>query len=165
MTEYVEGTSWSPDCLGDDDKLEQLAAALRRLHAMPLTGRTFDALGAARAYARRIADRDEAKIDECLRTIEDGPRPPNLCLCHNDLVVENILDTRGIRFLDWEYACDNDPFFDLATIAAHHALTGGQRMTLLDAYFDGRGEKWLEQLRRQAEVYESLLYLWEQARA
>jgi thiamine kinase-like enzyme len=79
-------------------------------------------------------------------------------------VVQNIINTPETRFLDWEYACDNDPFFDLATVVAHHGLSSAQRDVLLDAYFDGNGARWREQLVRQAEVYESLLYLWEQAR-
>jgi thiamine kinase-like enzyme len=140
MTEYVEG-----------------------VHALPLTGRTFNAIGAARDYARRIKSGDEAKVRECLQKIENGPRPPNLCCCHNDLVVGNIINTPETRLLDWEYACDNDPFFDLATIAAHHAMTDAQIITLLDAYFDGDGTRWREQLDRQADVYQALLWLWEQA--
>jgi thiamine kinase-like enzyme len=163
MTEYVEGVVWSLDCLEEDANIEQLAAALRRLHALPLTGRTFNAIGAARDYARRIKSGDEAKVRECLQKIENGPRPPNLCCCHNDLVVGNIINTPETRLLDWEYACDNDPFFDLATIAAHHAMTDAQIITLLDAYFDGDGTRWREQLDRQADVYQALLWLWEQA--
>jgi len=165
MTEYVEGTVWSVDCLEDNANIEQLAVALRKLHSLPLTGRTFDALGAAREYVRGIADPDQSKIRECLQKVEAGPLPHNLCCCHNDLVVANILNTPETRFLDWEYACDNDPFFDLATIAAHHDLSQPQRSTLLDAYFDGDGVRWLEQLARQSDVYEALLYLWEQSRS
>ena len=165
MTEYVKGVVWSLDCLEQDANIEQLADALRRLHALPLTGRTFDAIGAARGYARRIEGGDDIKVRECLAKIENGPRPPNLCCCHNDLVVANILNAPGIRFLDWEYACDNDPFFDLATIAAHHDLNEHQVDALLNAYFDGNGEQWREQLDRQADVYSALLYLWERARA
>lgn len=165
MTEYVAGSVWSPDCLDDNANIEQLADALRRLHALPLTGRVFDAAGAARDYARRIGSRDELKVRDCLRRIEAAPRPPNLCCCHNDLVVENIINTPETRFLDWEYACDNDPFFDLATVVAHHGLSSVQRDVLLDAYFDGNGARWQEQLERQAEVYDALLYLWEQAQA
>jgi thiamine kinase-like enzyme len=78
--------------------------------------------------------------------------------------VANILNTPETRFLDWEYACDNDPFFDLATIVAHHDLSEAQRNTLLDAYFDGNGARWHEQLARQSDVYAALLYLWEQSR-
>lgn len=164
MTEYVEGVVWSLDCLEDSSNIEQLATALRRLHSLPLTGRTFDASGAAREYASRIANRDEEKIRDCLRKIAAGPLPPNLCCCHNDLVVANILNTPETRFLDWEYACDNDPFFDLATIVAHHDLSEAQCTTLLDAYFDGNGARWYEQLARQSGVYDALLYLWEQSR-
>ena len=164
ITEYVDGVIWSLDCLEDSANVEQLAIALRRLHSLPLTGRTFDAAGAAREYASRIANRDEDKVRDCLRKIEAGSLPPNLCCCHNDLVVANILNTPATRFLDWEYACDNDPFFDLATIVAHHGLTEAQCNTLLDAYFDGNGARWHEQLARQSDVYAALLYLWEKSR-
>jgi thiamine kinase-like enzyme len=165
LTEYVEGVVWTLDCLEDDANIGQLAVALRKLHSLPLTGRTFDALGAARNYARRIIDPDVDRVRDCLGKIEAGPLPPNLCFCHNDLVVDNIVNTPETRFLDWEYACDNDPFFDLATIAAHHDLTKKQRGILLDAYCDGAGERWYPQLLRQAEIYEALLYLWECCRA
>ena len=164
LTEYAEGVVWSSDYLEDSVNLEQLAIALRKLHALPLTGRTFDAMGAARDYVSRIEEPDAGRVRDCLRKVEAGPSPPNLCCCHNDLVVENIINTPETRFLDWEYACDNDPFFDLATIAAHHALSESQSGTLLDAYFDGNGARWREQLARQAGVYEALLYLWEQSR-
>jgi len=164
MTEYVEGVVWSPDCLDDVAHIEQLAISLRKLHSLPLTGRLFDAMGAARDYARRIRDPDTSKVQDCLARIAAAPRPHNLCLCHNDLVVENIINTPETRFLDWEYACDNDPFFDLATVVAHHGLSTAQCRMLLDAYFDGDGERWHEQLARQAEVYEALLYLWKQSR-
>ena len=164
MTEYVDGIVWSDDCLEDNANLDNLAAALQKLHHLPLTGRTFDAMGSARNYINRIGNADATKVNECLATIEAGPRPHNLCCCHNDLVVANIINTPEVRFLDWEYACDNDPFFDLATVVAHHDLTTDQSNYLLDSYFDGDGERWREQLARQASVYEALLWLWEASR-
>lgn len=164
MTEYVEGVVWSLDCLEDEANLDSLAAALRKLHALPLTGRTFDVSSAARTYAKVISPAKAEKVNQCLRKIDAGPRPLNLCCCHNDLVVENIINTPATRFLDWEYACDNDPFFDLATIAAHHKMTPEQSDYLLDAYFEGGGARWREQLKRQADVYDALLWLWEAAR-
>lgn len=165
MTEYLEGTIWSGECLEDNTNLDALAAGLKKLHALPLTGRTFDAIGAARDYIQQIEDADPELVGECLRKIKAGPMPHNLCCCHNDLVVANIINTPEIRFLDWEYACDNDPFFDLATVVAHHELTAEQSDYLLDAYFDGDGKRWREQLARQASVYEALLWLWDAARA
>jgi thiamine kinase-like enzyme len=164
MTEYVEGVVWSPGFLEDERNVDRLARALRRVHSLPSTGRTFDAMSAATDYAQRIRQRDEAKIRSCLEKISAVSLPPGLCCCHNDLVVENIIDVPDTRFLDWEYACDNDPLFDLATIVVHHDMAERQIQTLLDAYFDGDGSRWREQLDRQAGVYESLLYLWERAR-
>jgi len=164
MTEYMDGVVWSGVCLEDNSNLGDLAAALKQLHALPLTGRTFDAIGAAREYARDIDEAEAQSVSDCLRKIEAGPRPHNLCCCHNDLVAANIINTPEVRFLDWEYACDNDPFFDLATVVAHHKLSPEQSDYLLDAYFDGDGKRWREQLARQAGVYEALLWLWEAAR-
>lgn len=164
LAEYTDGVVWSVECLADDDNLRRLADTLRKLHSLPLTGREFDAAGAARDYARRIEHGDRREIEACLRRVEAGSPPRTLCCCHNDLVVANIINTPGTRFLDWEYACDNDPLFDLATVTAHHELTPRQCDTLLDAYFDGDGRRWRSQLARQAGVYESLLYLWTAAR-
>jgi len=163
MTEYIEGVNWSLDCLEDEANLVSLAGAMKKLHSLPLTGRTFDTKGAAREYAKVIGDAHAGKVEQCLRKIDSGPRPHNLCCCHNDLVVANIINTPETKFLDWEYACDNDPFFDLATIVAHHTLTQEQSDLFLDAYFDGDGKRWREQLDRQVDVYDALLWLWSAA--
>lgn len=164
MTEYAEGVVWSAGCLDEDENLDQLAMALKKLHSLPLTGRSFDAIGAAREYAARIDDTHVDKVRACLQKIAAMPLPHNICCCHNDLVAANIITMPEVRFLDWEYACDNDPFFDLATIVAHHQLPSDRADYLLNAYFDGEGERWREQLMRQAEFYDALLWLWEAAR-
>lgn len=165
MTEYVDGTIWSAGCLDVDENLDQLAAALKKLHSLPLTGRNFDALGAARKYAASIRGADPARVRDCLARIEAMPLPHNLCCCHNDLVAANIICMPEVRFLDWEYACDNDPFFDIATVVAHHHLAPERATYLLNAYFDGDGERWQGQLARQTEFYDALYWLWNAARS
>lgn len=164
MTEYVDGRIWSAGYLDDNDNLDMLAAALRKLHALPLTGRTFDARGAARGYAAQIKGGDRSTVNACLQKVESMPLPHNLCCCHNDLVAANIICMPEVRFLDWEYACDNDPFFDLATIVAHHKLPPDRADYFLNAYFEGDGLRWRGQLARQADFYDALYWLWEQAR-
>ena len=163
MTEYVDGIVWSSVSLDDNENLNQLAAALKKLHALPLTGRKFDAIGAARDYASGITHEDSEKIRDSVQEIESMPLPRNLCCCHNDLVAANIIAAPDVRFLDWEYACDNDPLFDLATVVAHHHLSAAQSDYLLNAYFDGDGNRWRDQLERQVKLYDSLLWLWEAA--
>ena len=165
LTEFVDGTIWSAGCFDEDENLEQLAAALKQLHSLPLTGRVFDARAAAHAYADRIRSADADKIGDCLAKVDAMPLPHNLCCCHNDMVAANIICMPEVRFLDWEYACDNDPFFDIATIVAHHQLPSDRADHLLNAYFDGDGVRWREQLARQAEFYDALHWLWAAAQS
>jgi len=163
MTEYVDGIVWSSASLDDNENLDQLAAALKKLHALPLTGRKFDAIGAARDYASSITDRDPQKTRDSVQEIESTPLPKKLCCCHNDLVAANIIAAPDVRFLDWEYACDNDPFFDLATVVAHHELPADRVDFLLDAYFDGDGRRWREQLAMYERFYIAILWLYRAA--
>ena len=160
LSEWGEGEVWTRAHLRSDDNLRSLAAALREIHALPLTGRTFDAVAAARLYARSLDTPLSDAAQRHLAIIESAPGPMNLCCCHNDLVVENIIATPGIRFLDWEYACDNDPLFDLAVVIAHHGVSDRQAQVLLDAYFDGDGESWRRQLGVQMRLYDALNWLW-----
>lgn len=165
LTEYVEGVVWSAGCLDVDENLAKLAAAMKKLHAQPLTGRTFDAVQAAQGYARQIESGDPDRVRDCLAKIEAMPLPHNLCCCHNDMVAANIIYMPDVRFLDWEYACDNDPFFDIATVVAHHKLAPDRAEYLLNAYFNGDGARWRGQLARQTEFYDALYWLWEAARS
>lgn len=167
LTEYVEASVWTSDDLLQKENLANLAQTLKRVHALPLTGRTFNALEAARIYVRELHNRESDPImaRQCLETIRRFRAPPNVCCCHNDLVVANIVGSSEIRFLDWEYACDNDPFFDLATVVAHHRLEPALADYFLDAYFDGAGARWRSQLERQQELYDALAWLWEASRS
>ena len=164
LTEYIDGNVWSSDSLDENENLEQLAAALRELHDLPRTGRTFDPVGAARSYTQCITGANTNRVRDSMQMIEAMPEPTNLCCCHNDLVAPNIIATPELRFLDWEYACDNDPLFDLATIVAHHRLPAERSDYLLNAYFEGDGQRWREPLARQIKLYEAILWLWEAAR-
>lgn len=160
FTEFVEGTVWGRTCLEKEDNLELLATALKRVHSLPLTGRSFDATIAAKRYVEKITVLDPHVIERCTAIISNMRLPQNLCCCHNDLVAENIITTPALMFLDWEYACDNDPFFDLATIVEHHELSDSQAALLLDAYFDGDGLRWRRNLEKYRMLYLALLCLW-----
>lgn len=160
LTEFVEGAAWNPDSLDKEGKIEQLASALRRLHSLPQSGRSFNAMEAAGLYVQRINDPDKRLLDICLEVVKKTRLPNYLCCCHNDLVAENILVTPALKFLDWEYACDNDPLFDLATVVEHHELDETHVQKLLDAYFDGSGERWRSKLAEQQRLYLALFWLW-----
>ena len=160
FTEYVEGTVWERDCLDKDSNLQSLAAALKRVHSLPLSGRSFDATVAAKRYVERISILDTDVIELCTSVISSMRRPQNLCCCHNDLVAENLIMAKSLMFLDWEYACDNDPFFDLATVVEHHELRDSQVTILLDTYFGGDSDRWRKNLEKHRKLYLALLCLW-----
>jgi thiamine kinase-like enzyme len=160
LSEYVDGTVWGRNCFDNEGNLELLAAALKRVHSLPLTGRSFDATVAAKRYVERIENLDPGVIEQCTAIIDTMRLPQNLCCCHNDLVVDNLIMTPELKFLDWEYACDNDPFFDLATIVEHHELSESKIKTPLNAYFDGDGLRWRKNLEKHRKLYLALLCLW-----
>jgi thiamine kinase len=160
MTEYASGDVWEVASFELDGNIERLASLLKRLHALPLTGRSFDSKVAAGRYAARIETAETAQVAHCKRVIDRFRLPHNLCCCHNDLVAANIIEAQGLKFLDWEYACDNDPMFDLATVVEHHELDEAVAFRLLDAYFDGDGKRWRGKLVEQQELYRALCWLW-----
>ena len=160
LSEWGEGEVWARAHFDDDENLVRLGRALCEIHRLPLTGRTFDALAAARLYAGRVRAADRAAAMRHLAVVESAPRPGDLCCCHNDLVAENILSTPAVRLLDWEYACDNDPLFDVAVVVGHHGLSDRQAGILLDACFDGDDGSRRERLASQVRLYDALNRLW-----
>jgi len=160
LTEYVEGSPWNPDDLNRDERIDQLATALRRLHTLPSTGRTFDALAAAIQYEMTVEYPDKQPVSICMDVIKNTQQPNVLCFSHNDLVAGNIISTPALKFIDWEFACDNNPMFDLATVVEHHELSEGQAQSLLEKYFGGSAERWYPQLVEQQRLYLALYWLW-----
>lgn len=59
--------------------------------------------------------------------------------CHCDPLAENFLDTGSVVFvIDWEYAGNNDPMWDLGDLSVEAAFGPDQDAVLLEAYFGGR---------------------------
>ena len=159
LTEYVDGEVWAAADLRDEDNLAKLASLLQGLHSLPLTGRRFNAVAAANRYVADIGV-VSGTSRHCVNIIRTQHASHNPCFCHNDLVAENIIATPDLRLLDWEYACDNDPLFDLATVVAHHDLSDRRTAFFLDCYFNGDGGRWRDKLEQQITLYNALLWLW-----
>jgi thiamine kinase-like enzyme len=64
--------------------------------------------------------------------------PVPLVPCHCDPLCENFLDTGDEMYLiDFEYAGNNDPMWDLGDLSVEAGFGGDHDAALLDAYFDG----------------------------
>ncbi len=164
MCAWTEGEVGEPASLLRHDVIDRLAGALRRLHALPPTRREFDAIGAARRYVAKIHPDNRSLAAECEQIIETIGTPSNPVLCHNDLVAENIVSAPGVTFLDFEYASDNDPMFDLAIVVEHHSLSDTAERSLLDAYFGADASDQRAELAAQRRVYAALSWLWDKSR-
>lgn len=90
----------------------------------------------------------------------------NIGFCHNDLVLENMLQYQGrVKLIDFEYAGNNDVFFDLASISSSLMLSVKEKTQLLTTYIESSGLKISlvaaqEKLNYFQLAYDFLCYFW-----
>ena len=160
--EYLPGRCWTPADLESGANLEALAELLRKVHALPRSGVPFDAAGAAARYLELIRGNPDLSSfgRRCQSIVESIPPPAEAACCHNDVVAANVIATPALRLVDWEYACDNDPLFDLASVIGYHDLGDARAETLLAAWSGGSSPELGACLRRQVRLFDALQWLW-----
>ncbi len=158
VTEYIDATVLTAADLALENVITTLGEQLKELHKLPLTGRRFDASSAGKSYAATIDDKETA--DRCIAVIDAMQVDDELVFSHNDMVAGNILRAESIFFIDWEYACDNSPLFDIATVLAHHALGPDTAHALLNARFGRSDDDLLARLMAYVRGYRALYWLW-----
>lgn len=164
IVRFIRGRPVPPDEMRRPETIQEVARALKKIHALAPLRATFSPFDIVRKYERlarehrvtnfpenfawlreRMAEMERAFTQgNGIRTHSTSPVP-----CHNDLLNGNFLrDTCGnLRILDWEYAGMGDLFFDLGNLSAHHDLTEVQVHQLLTAYFENPQPHHLARLR------------------
>ncbi len=162
LSEYLHGKIWSRQSFDDHRNLDALAELLQRVHALPLCGVRLDVKAVAGFYAGKLqsAPGPYAFAQRCEAIIAGIPVSGRVCCCHNDVIAQNIFATPKLKLLDWEYACDNDPLFDLASVVAYHDLDQALADALLDAYSGGADGELRERLSEQIRIYDAIHWLW-----
>ncbi|MCH7893796.1 MAG: phosphotransferase family protein [Proteobacteria bacterium] len=162
LSRYIDGRVWTTGDLARRENIEALAEVLRRIHALPLSGERFDPVAVAGGYLGKLESRPElyAFGERCKAIVESAGEITVCCCCHNDVVAANVVATPGLVLLDWEYACDNDPMFDLASLIVYHELDAATANVLLNAYAGGEASELRERLAVQVRVYGAILWLW-----
>ena len=144
VTEFLPGRPLPPEELREPVRLAQVARAVRLVHDAAPFPAVFDAFEVVEAYARTahahgavlppsldVARRVAGEIASRLH----GPEHV-LVPCHNDLLNANfILDDRGVRIVDWEYAGMGNRYFDLGNLSINNGLEEADDERLLAAYF------------------------------
>ena len=147
VVEYLPARAFTEADLRDPANLPRVAEACRRLHAGPRFPRDFDMFEVQRRYLGIVRERgfrlparyldfmpDAEKIRKCLAVRAEGTVP-----CNNDLLPGNILDDgERLWLIDYEYAGNNDPCFELGNIWSESDLPPGHLEELVTAYYGRR---------------------------
>lgn len=143
VTRYVAGGHWSLEEAQTQRNIERLSQTLKQLHRLPavekklipevVCERYWDAVKAQFVIIPQRFMSLRQTMDQLMhRALSDYPEK---VLCHNDLLLGNIIDNgEHLVLLDWEYAAMGDPFFDLAVIVHNQQFDERQLQQLLECY-------------------------------
>ena len=133
----------------------EAAEYLRDLHdAVPAGITAYDV--ASRICENLDAGRSPDSTYELLEEIDW--QPARSVGCHNDLNPWNIIRTdEGFRTLDWEFAGDNDPIFDVVGFC-HGALFDDDRLTAVVAAYAPDLDA--DYLRRTKAIFQLREHAW-----
>src|SRR5215210_3323550 len=121
---YVGGHSYVNDDLRAPGALPRLAAAIRLLHSGPRFSTDFDMFVRQPTYLRTCVSRGFPIPDDYVSYGEDflriqgtlASRPLPTVPCNNDLLAGNIVDDgERLWLIDYDYAGNNDAYFELGT--------------------------------------------------
>lgn len=148
VTRFVEGArTMSGESFADLGAVERAGRAFRRLHTtaapfatdfvlFPMIDEYKELLAAKGAMLPDGYDAVQARAVEARAALEANPVA--LAPCHCDPLCENFLDTGETMYvIDYEYAGNNDPMWDLGDLSVEGGFGPEQDAALLDAYFDG----------------------------
>ena len=143
--EVLEGfRSCNVGDLFDGKVRRNIAMAYRAIHSTQSLSRTktgFEQLRERLAQVRQYGGRLPRDIDYLLWQSDRAERAikaagMNLCMCFNDAYVTNYMidSDRNVRIIDWEYASNNDPYWDLAMFAGETFLDGRTLQELIEVH-------------------------------
>ncbi|MEP6666826.1 MAG: phosphotransferase [Nocardioidaceae bacterium] len=154
VVEYIDGTTLGPADMRDSANLPRVAEVCRTLHSGPRFVSEFDMFDVQRSYLKTVTDRgyrlpdryrdfmpQVERIGRALAGVEFPTVP-----CNNDLLAANFVDD-GTRLwvIDFEYAGNNDPCFELGNIWSESNLSVDQLDELIFHYY---GREWPSMVAR-----------------
>lgn len=170
FSKWIAGEVWRNHDLQKQINLNRLAQRLKQLHNLPSHAfPRMDLIKRLDLYRTMVQKRhgdlpsiEKRILSYTINRLGTMNHSLSACLCHNDLVVANILETteQKICFLDWEYAAVNEPLFELAVICKGNQLSEENRLYFLQAYLGDATYQITEELEMWCWFYDYLSLLW-----
>ena len=150
-----------------NEQMAYVAKALKKLHrAKIVTGVSFDIINRLQYYKSRCIDYVDTLYErKVILAVERFFYQEPFVLCHNDVVNGNLLfRKRQVFLIDFEYAADNNPLFDLASFISENDIVDdkSRRYFLRQYYGKSIDEKQFRRLLRLIELQDILWYYWAQ---
>ena len=142
--EFLDGETFTDASFQVPGNIARVASAVRRLHGAEAFASEFNMFEIQSGYLAKVLERgyripsDYLDFAECLPRIKDAlaVNAEALVPCNNDLLAGNFIDTGDeIRLIDYEYAGNNDPCFELGNIWSECHLADDQLEELVEAYY------------------------------
>jgi thiamine kinase-like enzyme len=169
VVQWINGRTFEPADLDDSTQLARIAATCTRLHNGPRFINDFDMFAIQRDYAAVVRERGfrmPARYPEFMPQVERirsalAVQDVDTVPCHNDLLAANIMDDgERIWFIDYEYAGNNDPCFELGNIWSESRLPPARLEELVGHYFGHQSRAKLARARLLALMSKYGWTLW-----
>lgn len=134
--------------------LPKVAKQLKKLHSFPKVNVDFNVVDKYELFKSKTNNQiiDLIEFEPVLNQLNTCPER---VLCHNDLVNGNVIEVnQKVYLIDYEYACNNHPYFDLLSLITENNIQNKRVRTLFyEAYFDG---PLTQDIQKDLDVFESI---------
>ena len=107
-------------------KIEKIAQVIKKLHTQKIKSDVnFNPFSIYKSYLKQIINPfiDYNAFAFVVKKAQNIASTREAILCHNDLVLANFLNAKNRMYLiDWEYAGNNDPIFDVSSFLTENNL-------------------------------------------
>jgi aminoglycoside phosphotransferase (APT) family kinase protein len=144
VMEYVQPQPVTKEDRASGRYYQQLGAVISKMHHGPSFPDRRTVLEDTALDIRRIKKRSalnlfSARLEQILPAIQEAVSPvAQKAPCHDDLNPGNMIWTGStFKIIDFAAACQDDPYFDLATIIQFNCFSAETENRVLTAYFLG----------------------------
>ena len=166
---FIDARTCSRADLDDAERLTRVVTACRSLHSGRRFANDFDMFRLQPYYLQVVRDRGFRlpggyrdfmphleRVQAALGATDEGTVP-----CHNDLLAENCLDDgTKVWLIDYEYAGNNDPCFELGNLWSESDLSLDHLEHIVACYYDFPDPQKVARARLQGIVSKYGWTLW-----